>query len=292
MKQFTLPDCRVFSHEAMNTTFTIRLLGDRPDFAGIARECALLVDDLENRLSRFIETSEISRINHLQRGETLHLTPDTHRCLTLAARACLETGGLFDVTQGRRIALRKSGQPAPPEADAGMLILHPNAPAITCHTPGRELDLGGIGKGYALDRMRETLLELEVEGGMLEAGASTLCAFGPAAWPVALSGDDGASLVLELRDLTLSASGTELQACHIVHPAAAEDAGYLSERVWAVSAVAALADAWSTALMLMTPDEVEICLRGEGSTLQAAYAERDGGIVALGVYSSPVVSAP
>jgi thiamine biosynthesis lipoprotein len=284
----------VFTHQAMNTTFTIRLLGDSPRYPGIVRECLVLVDDLESRLSRFIETSEISRINRLRAGETLHLTEDTHRCLTLAARASMETGGLFDVTQGRRIALRKGGDPAPPELETGCLFVHPDAPAISCQAPGRQVDLGGIGKGFALDRIRELLLEFEVEGGMLEAGASTLCAFGPEAWPTELSGAAGDRLVLELLDATLSASGTTLQGCHIVHPVADAEISYLSDRVWAVSNSAALADAWSTALMLMTPEQVAICLGGDGSTLRAAYAELDGRIVALGGYSSPPVerSAP
>ena len=215
-----LPACRVFTHEAMHTTFTFRLLGDGPGFPSIARECGELVDDLERRLSRFIETSEVSRINRLRAGETLQLTEDTHRCLTLAARASMETGGLFDVTQGRRIALRKDGGAAPPELEAGRLFVHPDAPAITCQTPGRQVDLGGIGKGYALDRVKELLRDFAVEGGMLEAGASTLCAFGSEAWPTELGGGAGDRLVLELRETTLSASGTQGQGGHIVHPAA------------------------------------------------------------------------
>lgn len=278
---FQLPAARSFSHDAMNTTFTLRLLGDPPQFDGLVRECCSLLDELEGRLSRFIETSEISRINHLQAGETLHLGEDTHRCLLLAIQACADTGGLFDITLGRRIARRKAGETTIPATDEGRLILHPDDAAITCEAPGRELDLGGIGKGYALDRLREMLAEWEVPGGLLGAGASTLLAFGPEPWPVELACNAEHPFILPLRDQALSASGTELQGTHIVHPADDGTATYLSDRVWTIATTAAVADAWSTALMLMTREQAALCLT-DPTPLLAAYAEFDGQVVALG----------
>lgn len=275
-----LPTARCVSHEAMNTTFNIRLLGDPPQFDGIIRECCGLIDELEGRLSRFIEGSEIWCVNRLQAGETFHLSEDTHRCLLLAMQAGADTGGLFDITLGRRIASRKAGEPAPPEASTGRLVLNPDQAAITCEIPGRELDLGGIGKGFALDRLREMLAEWDVSGGLLEAGASTLLAFGPEAWPVELSGGTGEPVILQLRDQALGASGTDMQGCHIVHPADDGGTPYLSDRVWAVAAEAALADAWSTALMLMSREQAAWCL-AQPCPVQAAYADLDGRVVGL-----------
>lgn len=277
-----LPAHRAFTHDAMNTTFTLRLAGHPPQFAGIARECCLLLDELEGRLSRFIDSSEISQINRLQAGETLRLSDDTYRCLLLAMQLHAETGGLFDVTQGRRIARRKAGQAAPAEGEEGRLMIHPNDAAVTCETPGRELDLGGIGKGYALDRLREILVDWEIPGGLLGAGASTLLAFGPEPWPVELAGGGGTPVILDLRDLALSASGTDMQGIHIVHPARDEAGSYLSERVWALAEAAAPSDAWATALMLMTAEQVAICLEDPASSLRAAYAERGGTVAPIG----------
>jgi thiamine biosynthesis lipoprotein len=275
-----LPAHRTISHDAMNTTFTLRLAADPPQFEGIARECCLLIDELEGRLSRFIDTSEVFRINRLEAGETLYLSDDTYRCLRLAMRLHAETGGLFDVTQGRRIARRKAEAPAPVDAGEGRLIIHPDAAAVTCECPGRELDLGGIGKGYALDRLREILAEWEIPGGLLGAGASTLLAFGPEAWPVELAGD-GEPVTLFLREQALSASGTDMQGTHIVHPARDEAGPYLSDRVWALAAAAGPSDAWATALMLMTPEQIAICLNDPHATLQAAYAELAGQVAPI-----------
>lgn len=276
-----LPASRCFSHDAMNTTFTFRVTDEPPQYDSILRECCGLLDELEGRLSRFIESSEISRINQLQAGETLYLGEDTHRCLLLAMHARAETGGLFDVTLGRSIARLKDGGTCSPGSEEGRLILHPDSPAITCETPGRELDLGGIGKGYALDRIVELLTDWEVPGALLGAGDSTLLAYGSEAWPVRLAGAEGEPVILHLRNQALSASGTELQGRHVVHPG--DDDGttrYLSDRVWVTAASAVMADVWSTALMLMTREQAELCL-ADLTPMHAAYAELGGRVVAL-----------
>ena len=94
-----LPDARVFTHEAMNTSFTLWLRGVDPELvAGLAGECFDLLDLMESRLSRFIEGSDVSRINCMAAGETLYLSESCHQCLLLALDACARTHGLFDIT--------------------------------------------------------------------------------------------------------------------------------------------------------------------------------------------------
>jgi len=276
-----LPDSHVFTHEAMHTTFCLRLIGgDAQLVAGAARECLDLVDELETKLSRFIDGSEVFRINRLLAGETLYLSEPCHQCLLLAIQAHTLTGGLFDITAGRRIAHRKAAASGPLPALTGRLVIHPDVAAITCESPGRDIDLGGIAKGFALDQMAGLLGAWGVTGGLLAAGASSLLAVGPQAWPVWLAGE------LEPRQLaltnqSLSASGTEEQGIHIIHPD--EEAGhpiYLSQRVWAVARSAALAEAWSTALMLMSRDNVATTIARQ-DTLLNAYAEFEGRVAVL-----------
>ena len=271
-----LPDSAIFTHEAMHTTFTLRLIGvDEHLVAGAARECLDLLDTLETKLSRFIDGSDVFRINRMQAGETLYLSEACHQCLLLAMQAYSLTGGLFDVTLGTRIAHRKSGAGGPLPPLAGKLVIHPDVAAITCESPGREIDLGGIAKGFALDQMSSLLLDWGVSGGLLAAGASSLLAVGPQAWPVELAGELEARR-LALSNSSLSASGTEVQGSHIVHPGGdATHGAYLSQRVWAVAASATLAEAWSTALMLMSPEAVTAAIAREDSLLHA-YAEIDG----------------
>ena len=272
-----------FSHEAMNTTFTLRLRGTDAETArSVARESFELVDRLESRLSRFMDGSDVSRINRMAAGETLYLTEDCHQCLLLALDAHARTGGLFDITLGKRIEHRKSGDEGPPPAITGSLVIHPDVPAVTCAEPGRELDLGGIGKGYALDQIKRLLMDWEADDALLAAGASSLLAFGPTSWPVDLAGGCG-SRRIALSNQALSVSGTGIQGSHIIHPGGDEDMPAIAcSRIWVLAPTAAFAEIWSTALMLVEPDEIPGIIAGEPD-IAGVYAEIHGKVEAYGL---------
>lgn len=276
-----MPPARVLTHDAMNTTFSLHL----PEGLGttardMARECFDQLDFLESRLSRFAEGSDISRVNHLRAGETLYLNEATHRCLLAAADAYARTGGLFDITLGSHIEHRKSGGVGEMPPLVGSLTIHPDVPAVTCNLPGRQIDLGGIGKGFALDELQQLLTEWEAPGGLVAAGASSLLAFGPDDWPVSLPGERG-ELPLRLARSALSVSGTAMQGSHIIHPGGDEampaDA---CRRLWAIAPTATLAEIWSTALFLLNPREIAGFVAGDESVGEI-YIDRDGTVERL-----------
>ena len=273
-----LADSHPFSHDAMNTTFTLRFRGVGSETArDLAYECFSQIDLLESRLSRFIDNSDISRINHLGAGETLYLHDSTYQCLLYALDASARTGGLFDITLGRQIEHRKAGDDSPPPPPAGSLIIHPDVAAVTCVEPGRVLDLGGIGKGFALDQLRQVLELWGVDDALMAAGASSLLAVGATRWPVDLA-TECQSRRIELCNQALSASGTGIQGSHIIHPGGddAMPAGGF-RRVWVVAPDAAVAEVWSTALMLVNPEELPELI-AEVPELRAIHAELDGEI--------------
>jgi thiamine biosynthesis lipoprotein len=162
----------------------------------------------------------------------------------------------------------------------GRLLIHPDIAAVTCEVEGREIDLGGIGKGFALDQLRQILIEWGAEGGLLTAGASSMLAFGPQAWPVDLTGS-AEVIPLFLSNQSLSASGTGVQGDHILHPGG-KDA--MPEkpftRLWVTAPTATLAEIWSTALMLVEPDSILEFIAGE-TTLTGVYADRGGPLLPL-----------
>ena len=143
-----LKDAFVHEHEAMNTTFTIRLLGmDDHSARSLAQLCIEKIDLLEGQLSRFRMGSDVSQINVLPEGETLYISEECHDCLVQAMEAAAQTHGLFDITLGKRIEHRKEDKEGPMPELEGRLKIHPDTPAVTCEVAGRQIDLGGIAKG-------------------------------------------------------------------------------------------------------------------------------------------------
>jgi thiamine biosynthesis lipoprotein len=135
-------------------------------------------------------------------------------------------------------------------------MVDPDRPAIHCVEAGREIDLGGIGKGYALDRIVPLLRDLGIKSGLVAAGTSTQLAFGEITWKIQLTGSINLPIV-ELKNQALSVSGIGIQGSHIVSPRQTESTQYAQERVWVSHEEAAYADAWSTACLLMTESELE-----------------------------------
>ena len=148
---------------------------------------------------------------------------------------------------------------------------------MTCEEVGREIDLGGIGKGFALDQLKNFLIEWGAEGALLTAGASSLLAFGPQAWPVELAGSS-CCMRIGLRNEALSASGIEIQGSHILHPAGDDAMPTVPcNRVWVTAPTASLAEVWSTTLMLMDPEEIMDFIAGDES-VHTVHVDRGGRI--------------
>lgn len=249
---------QLFEHEAMKTTFTLRLKTDDATFAkDVAQDCFRLLDDIEAQLSRYVEGSDIWKINQMQADETLFLGDTAYACLRIALDAYVETGGLFDITLGRQIEHRKNKQEGPPPEISGQLMVDPDRPAVHCIESGRELDLGGIGKGFALDQLLKRIQDWgKIDAALLSAGASSQLAYGPSPWKIRLSGDHD-DCIIELNNQALSASGTGIQGNHIVSSRTV-DISYTYPRIWVVDSNAASAEIWSTAALLMTKDELNM----------------------------------
>ena len=138
-----------FSHQAMNTVFGIVCTHADGEYAQQAAWAAFdVARRMEQELSRFIENSDISRINSLAEDESVRVNRWTMECLELARLARAETGGVFDISLGSGL---------------DRLWLDPQRLVVRADAAGARLDLGGIGKGYAVDRMAEVLAEWGVE---------------------------------------------------------------------------------------------------------------------------------
>jgi len=269
-----------FSHEAMATVFEIFIAHDDARYAGQAAWAAFNeLDKIEQNLSRFIENSDISLINNLPAGQPLKLGLDAFGCLMLSAKIYEETGGAFDITIGSLLdcwltedqTLRKpSGRDlsfACQHTGMSLLKLDEASHTVTLSTSTVQIDLGGVGKGYAVDRMTELLGDWSINTALVHAGQSSVLALGapPRAkgWPVTLTDPRNRNRTLSrlyLRDQALSGSGLQ-KGPHIIDPRTAmpvED----KRAAWVSAPDAATADALSTAFMVMSPGEIkDYCLR-------------------------------
>lgn len=258
-----------FAHQAMATTFEVRVAHEDARYAGqAAQACFAVADRLEGLLSRFDPNSEIAQVNRLAPGEALTLAGDSCECLRIALAVHELTGGAFDPTLGAELDRRRGAGPAlGQDGPRGRLLLDPTTRVAQVLDGAVALDLGAIGKGFALDRMAEVLREWDLECALLLAGggSSLLALAGPTpgeAWEVGF-GVAASTHFGRLEHRALGASGTTVQGRHILDPRTREPASG-AWRAWVFAASAAEADAFSTACMVLEAEDVaELCRRRE-----------------------------
>ena len=260
-----------FSHQAMATVFEIFIDHDDAQYAQqAAMEAWRELDRLELELSRFIENSDISRINNLRQDQSIQIGMDTYECLKRCAHLTTATNGAFDVLIGY---LMKNGGTGDAESsiDQSMdsskqnmglvLSLDEVNFRVTLLSNSISIDLGGFGKGYAIDRMAELLREWEIPSALIHGGASSVLALaapsGETGWPITLSHPQSNRTMvhMNLKDRALSGSGSR-KGFHIIDPRT-KRAVERRLAAWAFSSDGATSDALSTAFMAMSPEEIE-----------------------------------
>jgi thiamine biosynthesis lipoprotein len=239
----------------MGTLFEVLLRGeDAEHLAAVADAILDEVERIERLLSRFDARSEIWRINRLAAIEEVQMDYELAGLLKTCVEAREWTGGAFDIAAGSR----RGGAAVHLGLQAGTCISAGLGIAFDCDcrrirftSPEVQLDLGGIGKGYALDRAAELLAEYGVEHALLHGGTSSVLARGcdedGLPWRIDLPGASLPSITLH--DQALSCSAVNEQA-DILDPATGQPL-VDSVAVAVVAASATEAEVLSTALLCM-----------------------------------------
>jgi thiamine biosynthesis lipoprotein len=269
----------VFSHEAMATHFEVAIDGPDREYARQAAAATFReADRLEQLLSRYIESSDISRANLLARGDSTMISDETLEVLLISADLTLATQRAFDPAY-------KSRRPVDLPADAPLYLLDPENHRITSQADRLHLDLGAVGKGFALDRMADILREWGLAAACLNAGGSSVLALetppvdGPLGWSAGL-GEGAVEREIPLLGASLSGSGTAVKGAHLFNPRTGGTAARLT-RVWALAPNAAQADALSTAFFVMEVPEVA-ALCSLHPQIGAALTQPDGTLQTFG----------
>jgi thiamine biosynthesis lipoprotein len=266
------------AHWAMNATFETIIQHEDSVYARQASQAAFdLLDRLEGDLSRYIETSDVSRINNLAAGAPLQVSLDTFACLKISKQMYAETGGTFDVTTGLLMDCWRDERKNPrtpsneelafARTHTGLNLLRLDESRYTVElavSPIR-VDLGAVGKGFGVDRIGQSLREWGLDRALINGGYSSALALGApvglTGWPVTFSDPADRQRVLarlSLANAGISGSGIE-KGSHIIDPRSGQP---VHNRItaWSVAETGAAADALSTAFMVMTADEVrEYC---------------------------------
>jgi len=282
----TIQDSHHFAHEAMATVFEIYITDDDETYARQGAQAAFAeVDRLELEMSRFISNSDISRLNDAVSGETVDLGMDVFECLSRARDMYDKTNGAFDISVGALYSCwlnddRTLRQPSDEELARACeltgldhLKLSDEDFSAEVLTEGVQFDLGGIGKGYAAEKMAEILREWSLGQALVLAGASSVLSVsvpeGMTGWPIKLRHPGNREDVLarfELTEGAISGSGNQ-KGQHIIDVRSVEGVpveGRLA--AWAMAPDAVAADALSTAFMMLSAGDIDdYCLANPGT---------------------------
>jgi thiamine biosynthesis lipoprotein len=263
----------------MGTVLELSLWTRDPEAARDALEAAFArAAELEAQLSRYRSDSDVSRLSRSAGRGFEEVAPATADLLRLSRDDGALTRGAFDVTVGPLVELwtraaRRDRAPDAGEIDAARRLVGADGLRIDAQgraalaRPGMSVDLGGIAKGYALDEIVRLLRERGFASALLSFGQSSAWALGAPpgepAWCLLLRAPAGGfSGDVCLRDQAFSVSSSFGRASeiagrrygHVIDPRS----GRALERAAQASVVAAsatLAEALSTALVVLEPRE-------------------------------------
>ncbi|MCX5698214.1 MAG: FAD:protein FMN transferase [Candidatus Omnitrophica bacterium] len=222
---------------------------------------------IEQLLSKYIATSEISRLNRLGK---LKVSADTFYIIKKSQEFCRLTQGAFDISVAPLVDLwgftnQKFRVPSDDKIRAVLklmgsdkIILHEKDSVVEFRIPGTRIDLGAIAKGFALDCAVKKLKESKIDNCLINAGGQVYALgdkFGQT-WKIAIRGARKSEIAgtLELKNKSASTSGDYQQYflignkryCHILNP----KTGYPAES--GISSVTVIADSGLEADALST----------------------------------------
>lgn len=250
------------SVDAMGSVFSLVLYGENRDaLEGAVEESFQEIRRLDRVMSNYRQDSEWSRINGLAAQRPVQVTRETYDLLEACLNYSRLSEGAFDITVGPLMRVwgfyKGSGRLAKTEDVAEALkrvgyrhlTLDPDQRTVRFDAEGVEIDPGGIGKGYAVDRIVGILRKKGIGSALVSAGGSSIFAIGTPpgepGWRVDIKDPrDETNVAAEvvLKDESMSTSGTAEKFfrangrlyAHIMDPRT----GYPAEGILSASVIA------------------------------------------------------
>lgn len=299
-----------FSGQTMGSSYTVRVAGAAFSPARLAQLQADVqgaLDAVDERMSLYRPGSELMRFNRHAAITPLALSPELMTVLQAGQRVAELSDGAFDLTVAPLVLAWGFG----PEARRGLpdaqalragraatghrhLRLDPAQGLASKALPGLQADLGGIAKGYGVDRAAQALLAQGVEHFMVEVGGELRTAGRNAQgrpWQIGIEEPDAvpqrARLVVPLSGQAMATSGDyriyfeegRRRYCHEIDPRRGEPIVHGLASVTVVAADCMQADALATALIVMGPQAGLALARRAGIAAHFIVRGADGRLV-------------
>jgi thiamine biosynthesis lipoprotein len=215
--------------EAMGTAFTIDMYGsDRAGMEKTAKQAFEEAHRLDRMLSNYIPDSELNRVNAQAADAPVKISPELFHLLSICIGDSKASDGTFDITVGPLMKVWGFYEDSGHLADVSFvrealrsvgwqyMTLNPIASTVSFKRRGMNLEMGGVGKGYAVDRMVQILRQRGVTAALISAGGSSIYGLGapptePRGWRLRIRDpkDEGKHVAeVYLKDDSLSTSGS------------------------------------------------------------------------------------
>jgi len=270
----------------MGTHYTVKVTNPPAsvDLEALDETVRQELDRIDGLMSTYRPDSEISRLNRSDADQWVPVSTETAGVVHQAVRIGHLTDGAFDVTVGPLVNLWNFGPepdsrneaPSPEQIVAARkhvgfhhIEVRRSPPAVRKTQAGVNIDLSGIAKGFAVDRIAEHLEHHGIENYLVEVGgelrAKGLNAQGNP-WQVAIESPLAAvreiQKVVALQDIGMATSGDYrnyferdgVRYCHIIDPRSATPIAHELASVTVLAPTCMRADALATALMVLGPD--------------------------------------
>jgi len=217
------------SADAMGSTYSIAVYGeDRVRMEAAVDAAFDEVRRLDEMLSNYRPSSEWSEVNRHAAEKPVHVSDELFRLLSACLEYSRKSEGAFDISVGPLMKVwgfYKGTGHLPHRADVSAAMtkvgyqhvhLDPTAHTVWFDRPGVELDPGGIGKGYAVDRMVDVLKHNGVGTALVAGSGSSIYGIGappdePKGWRIDIKNpwNPGKSITeVFLKDMSMSTSGS------------------------------------------------------------------------------------
>ncbi|MDH3740438.1 MAG: FAD:protein FMN transferase [Hyphomicrobiales bacterium] len=271
-----------FSGATMGTRYRVTVGGSH-DQAALQAGVVQILENMNDRLSTYRPDSDLSQLNATPEASWVKVSPELAHVMATALGISRASGGAFDATVAPVVNLWGFGPGEPVVRSPGdkriaaalarighhQLDIKDAPAAIRKARRDVHIDLSGVGKGYAVDRIADYLKRAGVEDFLVDIGGDMRAhrsSPDKAAWRIGIEkphiGPRTLQRVVNLGSGAIATSGDYRNFyetggsvySHIIDPRSGAPVSHNLASVTVVAATAEQADGWSTALMVMGPD--------------------------------------